>query len=79
MSVEHLYCSFTVDEEKASRTVFLKNIPYEANHEEIRKVFNDCGEIESLTPEKHFRGYHIGFIIIFIALQNVWSKSQFFK
>jgi len=47
--------------EDAERTVFLKNMSFKSTEEEIRAVFEDCGEIESLYCIKDFRGRNKGF------------------
>lgn len=47
--------------EDAERTVFLKNMSFKSTEEDIRAVFEDCGEIESLYCIKDFRGRNKGF------------------
>jgi len=47
--------------EDAERTVFLKNMSFKSTEEDIRAVFEDCGEIENLYCIKDFRGRNKGF------------------
>jgi len=47
--------------EDAERTVFLKNMSFKSTEEEIRAVFEDCGEIENLFCIKDYRGRNKGY------------------
>ncbi|CAL4123724.1 unnamed protein product, partial [Meganyctiphanes norvegica] len=47
--------------EDAERIVFLRNMSHKSTEEEIRTVFEDCGEIESLHCIKDFKGNSKGY------------------
>jgi nucleolar protein 12 len=51
-----------MSENTDSRTIFVKNLPYETNEEEVYKFFEKCGPVESVrlvynSLQKHFKGY----------------------
>jgi RNA recognition motif-containing protein len=45
-----------------SKTIFVKNLPYDANEEEVNEYFMRCGTVESVrlvynSLHKHFKGF----------------------
>lgn len=54
-------------EEVDSVTIFVKNLPYDSNEDEIGDFFSQCGKIQQIrmvynSVHEHFKGYKIGFI-----------------
>jgi len=51
------------DEEKGdSTTIFIKNLPYDTNEDEVGDFFEDCGEVKSVrliynSGRSHFKGF----------------------
>lgn len=59
-------------------TVFIKGLPYKREEADIRKDFEDCGEIESITLGKHEDGRPKGFCFIkFKTLEGVEAALMF--
>jgi RNA recognition motif-containing protein len=45
-----------------SKTIFVKNLPYDTNEEEVNEYFMRCGQVESVrlvynSLHKHFKGF----------------------
>lgn len=62
--------SFQASEE-SEREVYVSNVPFDANEDDFRRVFGDCGEIEEITiPTIYTSGRPKGFAFVRFADQK---------
>lgn len=55
------YPATDIPKDEITRTIFIKNLPYELTEDELGDAFRHCGEIENVrmiynSVHKHFKG-----------------------